>query len=622
MFGAAHYGANGGTIHPDDVNVMIGQSCEWQLDPATGRGKCVGVIDDRGHGAARFCRGSNGKDYLVVSYPFFLNGGTGDRTEGVKIFERLGPGQYAERARLMKVESGSGRDRVKLTRLWSDRDGDEKQDKDEIIDVPGHYEFARYYNWSLHLGNDLTWFPGREDKVTVEWRVKGFTKCGAPIYDPTNAPTLPGNGGLPSLDGRFLLTTADAPGYFGKELLCVDVRSKKILWKYPANWSGVHGSHHAPAAQPGLLRGFFGFIGTAQLPEPVGNIWILNSNCGEWHVLNQHGYYLTKLFEGDATSVQYPETAAPGTLINDIPPGGGGEDFGGSVIQASDRRIFAQAGKTAYVKVETQGWDQFRTIASGNLSLSFQQVLAANQYRNEALQKGRVAETLEVPQKTPTFTGNLHKDFPGVKQVQFKKNKDAEVTTVICRDNTHLFVGWHVVDATPWVNGADTPFHMYARGDTVDLQLATDPNADPQRKEPVLGDLRLSIGNYKGEPTAVIYRKVAREKHPHIFSSGVVPKYVMDSVKVLSARDVRLHVEVGSAAYTVEAALPLSELGVKPVAGVEYLADFGATHSKPDGRDTGLRTYWNNRATGIVDDEVFELKMEPRYWGRIKFTNP
>ena len=38
------------------------------------------------------------------------------------------------------------------------------------------------------------------------------------------------------------------------------------------------------------------------------------------------------------------------------------------------------------------------------------------------------------------------------------------------------------------------------------------------------------------------------------------------------------------------------------------------------GDDTLLRTYWNNQATGLVNDEVFELKMEPKNWGQILFA--
>jgi hypothetical protein len=34
-----------------------------------------------------------------------------------------------------------------------------------------------------------------------------------------------------------------------------------------------------------------------------------------------------------------------------------------------------------------------------------------------------------------------------------------------------------------------------------------------------------------------------------------------------------------------------------------------------------LRTYWNNQHTGIVNDEVFELMMEPKNWGELNFKN-
>ena len=49
------------------------------------------------------------------------------------------------------------------------------------------------------------------------------------------------------------------------------------------------------------------------------------------------------------------------------------------------------------------------------------------------------------------------------------------------------------------LTGADAAEYMYARGDTVDFQLGTDPNADELRAEADKGDLRLSIGNFQGE---------------------------------------------------------------------------------------------------------------------------
>ncbi len=182
-----------------------------------------------------------------------------------------------------------------------------------------------------------------------------------------------------------------------------------------------------------------------------------------------------------------------------------------------------------------------------------------------------------------------------------------------------LGLGRSLPDDTPWVNGADAPEFLYARGDTVDLQLGTDPAADAKRTEPVKGDLRLSIGNFQGQPTTVVYRKVADAKKPKVFSSGVVKEYVMDSVVVLPDAKVSVKVDAPGKRYVIEAAIPLASLGLKLTDGLTHRGDFGVTHGDKSGKDTLLRTHWNNQSTGLVNDEVFELRMEPANWGEISF---
>ncbi len=68
-----------------------------------------------------------------------------------------------------------------------------------------------------------------------------------------------------------------------------------------------------------------------------------------------------------------------------------------------------------------------------------------------------------------------------------------------------------------------------------------------------------------------------------------------------------------------EIAVPLATLRLKPFAGMKLSGDFGATQGTPVGDDTLLRTCWNNQETGLVNDEVFELKMEPKNWCQITF---
>jgi hypothetical protein len=161
---------------------------------------------------------------------------------------------------------------------------------------------------------------------------------------------------------------------------------------------------------------------------------------------------------------------------------------------------------------------------------------------------------------------------------------------------------------------------MYALGDTVDFQIGTDPEADSKRDKPALGDLRLSIGNLGGKPSAVIYRPVAKEKAPKKFFSGVWRDGVeYDSVLTLTDARIEVTVDEAGKRYLVEAAIPLAALGLKPAAGLTLGGDFGATFGDAAGKDTLLRSHWNNQATGIVADEVDELRIDPGNWGRIIF---
>jgi hypothetical protein len=70
----------------------------------------------------------------------------------------------------------------------------------------------------------------------------------------------------------------------------------------------------------------------------------------------------------------------------------------------------------------------------------------------------------------------------------------------------------------------------------------------------------------------------------------------------------------------VEAAIPLASLKLSPKSGKSILGDIGVTHGDPAGQRTRLRTYWCNQQTGIVDDAVFELRMEPKNWGELFFA--
>ena len=82
----------------------------------------------------------------------------------------------------------------------------------------------------------------------------------------------------------------------------------------------------------------------------------------------------------------------------------------------------------------------------------------------------------------------------------------------------------------------------------------------------------------------------------------------------------KLHVATsGNRRYIVEAAIPLTELGLKPEPGREYRTDFGAIFGDPDGQMNQLRSYWSNQATGLVNDIPGEIMLFPNTWGTTRF---
>ncbi len=231
-----------------------------------------------------------------------------------------------------------------------------------------------------NLGPDLALYAlDRSDKFLKRLKVTGFSPAGAPCYDVMTPESLPaafsngyreGSGcALPSVDNsRILLNLLVADKRDTYQWAGFDLASGKLLWTYPNPYFQVHGSHAAPTPDPGLFRGAFGPVGAAILPG-VGNFWAINGNLGEWNVLSGDGFYVTRLFNGNAFEWLWPK-AAPGADLTDLPPGSGGEDFGGSMTQAVDGKVYIQSGKSGIWNIALSGLERTTSIPGGTVSLS------------------------------------------------------------------------------------------------------------------------------------------------------------------------------------------------------------------------------------------------------------
>ncbi|HZK79787.1 MAG TPA: hypothetical protein VFC46_01945, partial [Humisphaera sp.] len=611
LFGPTTYGALGGAINPVDPNLMVGNGCEWRLDPKTGLASCVGVITREGMGASRFATGANGRLYLFVAPGWNVFGGS----SFISVYERVGDADYKLRGKFMF----EGKGKQAVTKYWADANGDEQQQPDEITSADGLLNFNAWY---LGVAPDMSIYLRRS-----QWKVTGFTAAGAPLYnlasptplpvtDPAMANSQRTDEGLGSADGRLVLYNGN---YMADRTTfrCFDIASGKMLWTYPNNFVGVHGSHNATGPEVGMIRGAFGIVAAAKFPKPLGNVWAIGTNVGEWHLLTEDGFYLTHLFQSDPLKVHWPSQAVPGADMTETPPGMGGEDFGGSMTLGRDGKLYLQAGKTAFWNVEVTGLDTVQTLAGGSVTLDAADLPKALAIHEAQLQESQGARAVAIKKRTPVFTGKFDADFKGDQIVKYQKGEEASARSACAWDDQNLYIGWDVIDATPWTNGARTAEEMYVGGDTVDFQVGADPRADKSRTDAALGDLRLSIGNFDGKNVAVLYRRVSTIKKPMSFNSGVFKDYKMEYVGVVD--DVRITVTKREKGYTAEVAIPLNVLEIHPEASPILRGDLGVTYGDPAGQRTRLRSYWSDQKTGIVDDNVAELMMQPKNWGELTF---
>ena len=368
-FGPTHYGASGAVIHPRDPNIIMGEGCEFRINPKTGQAVMQGLVvaNSMIPLAARFCEGPDGREYLAGVYQGSIwNPRDPRKPKRIEIRERVGEGDYKLRAAIRPEP------RAKRTVFWADSNGDAKEQPGELTHLDRVLDSTVHHLRVISINQDLTLYGyDVAAKAGLQIKVNAFTSCGAPVFDLNNARKLPTKrGAVPSPDNRLVLSHDNSWFY------CHEVKTGKLLWRYANTFAGSGGSQHACSAALGMIRGAYGIVGSGLLKAPVGAVWAIPTNCGEWHLLTENGYYLSRLFQPDTSKRSWPQ-ARVGANMNNSPPGHGFEDFGGSLTQGKDGNLYLQAGKLALWNLGLTGLDKIRPLKGGNLTVNSSEFLKA-----------------------------------------------------------------------------------------------------------------------------------------------------------------------------------------------------------------------------------------------------
>ena len=506
---------------------------------------------------------------------------------------------------LAKWPKGSnGRTGQDIVFVWSDTNDNREMDPDEVV-------MFNYPNGLFHTSYDLSVL------TTYGMLVKpiGFTPGGAPLYDFTKGeqlvtgvvPTFGGSGGAEMLwfgDGEMVQTGGPVRGYKGG----------RELWSYTDFWYSLHASHSAPlASKPGEL---IGTTKSLSLPFTVqggeaGKVWALNGNLGNIYLFTSDGLFIGTLFhdvrEGRTWSMP---SATRGMRVNDVSLYD--ESFQPSIQQMADGTIYLVVGKNHSSIVRLDGLKSVRRLPASEFQVTAQQLGQTPSYlaaledcRRELVGAGVVP--IAQPDRRISVDGRLE-DWNTNRWARIDDRTSAGLAVI----GSNLFAGFITGDAQLLTNAATDDKLLFKFGGALDLMLGTHPDAEPNRQLPVAGDLRLLVTRVRGVTKAMLYRAVTGgEGTPALFSSP------LRTVSFADVRDVSGSVELAGTNGNFEFRVPLAVLGLDLLPGRTLSGDLGVLRGAAG--VTVQRTYWQNKAAGLVSDIPSEAELQPRLWGRLFF---
>jgi len=494
--------------------------------------------------------------------------------------------------------------------LWVDRNGDGvgQAHEFEVLPPGDSFNTSLWGTGSPTLDMNI---PARIGGSFVILHIypQGFLASGAPDYSLKRAldsavsldfqPSGEGATSIQDHFGREIFTDSPMRGV-GKD--------GKTQWTFPNRWVGVGGGHEAPLPKRGEMQGVLYFLGSAPL-DSESDVMVMNSNYGRFFIITTDGLYLDEFFRDFRVS-----QASDPYLI-------GGEPFGGYFGRGEDGKYYLQSGHTDYRIFEIDGLEQIKR-SDGQVTVSKQQADDAQlslEHLQVQSQESKIATVFSAASETSipdnpdqwpgSWTsiqwGDPSQPFPFV---QVKAIHSA----------TALHLAYRVKDPSPWRNTGSDWTMLFKTGDSVDFQFSTDPAVDPNRSGPAPGDKRLLIAPFHEHPIAVLYSfREPNATAPIAFSSPWRSEHVD---RVVQLKDARISTVIRSDSYEVWAIVALSDLGLQgPPNATELHGDFGVIYGDVAGTVDQLRSYWSNKATGLVNDVPGEVTVTPRLWGRLDF---
>jgi len=350
----------------------------------------------------------------------------------------------------------------------------------------------------------------------------------------------------------------------------------------------------------------------------LGEFVVIHANMGAWNIWTADGLFAGQIWQDLRKPLAQPwsmSTRERGLRLDQVTPGQ--EHFWGWFCKTvADNKYYVIAGHNHASVIEVSGMDKFKRI-NRTFDVSAADVASAQEWERghesrKSYERAAVVDCFRVD-KAPGIDGSPA-DWPIV-----NATTDENVNFRVAWDDTNLYLCYEANYRGPFKNTGTQWDRLFKTGASVDLQISTDPNAPPDRKAPVAGDLRLLMTVARDAPQAVLYQPVFPAAKENEAWNVTSPTGSLTFDRVVRLPQTKLFAADTLHGWCLEASVPLAALGLKITPGLRLKMDWGILTTGPDGNEVLRRLYWSNKATTIIADAPSEARLQPDLWGHIRF---
>lgn len=470
--------------------------------------------------------------------------------------------------------------------LWQDTNDDQTIQEEEIMRPDYVRRAEKVINW---VDEDLNlWFDSGHILRPVEF------EGDRPIYDFSKAEPIPFQGRHSNYTSLWLdpydgTVYTIAPGRGEGIGFARWKPDGSLIWGHCGllNWSIAI---NKPILKPGELWGPTMPLGVA------GNFTGFATYFGPFHIFTRDGLYVAMLFRDGRLGGVGPDTIAC-------------EAFSGQLVKIDKlhKYLFLTGDQDGRV-TEILGLDTVKYLKGGSYEVTPEMVEEA---------KGALKEYEAQQARIQPLVINRGKgSLPTADQVRRTVDENRAFSASVAYDSKNLYLLYDVESPNELTNSIADPRLIFTGGNAIDVQIATNLTADPERREPAPGDIRILVTRQKGKPFAVIFRtRVRGFKGERVVLQSPTGKVAFDSIETTDKIGLLYRKKKRGFEATVTIPLDLIGLKLEPLSVVRL--DLGYIFGNSAGNRSAVRSYWSNTSftASVVNDIPHESRLEPEHWG-------